>query len=65
LVVIPSWAAHQLINTGEQPFGFLCTVNAHRDKPQLLSQDEVQKLLKDKDIDHYIQIPKGYFADTN
>ncbi len=44
LVVIPSLAAHQLVNTGDEPFGFVCTVNGGRDKPTLLSDEEVQKL---------------------
>jgi len=47
LVVIPSGAPHQFVNAGEEPFGFLCPVDADRDPPQALSEEELQGLLRD------------------
>jgi S-methyl-1-thioxylulose 5-phosphate methylthiotransferase len=35
LITIPSWTWHQFRATGGVPLGFLCMVNAARDKPQL------------------------------
>jgi len=35
---------HQFICTGKEPFGFLCTVNAKRDKPEALSAEELADL---------------------
>ena len=61
LIVIPAWAEHQLINTGEEPFGFLCTVNIQRDNPQMLSKEEVNELCKNSNIKNRIQIPTGYY----
>lgn len=60
-VIIPSWAPHQLINTGDKPFGFVCSVNGQRDKFQLLTKDEIDELMKDGMFKHTAQIPKKYF----
>jgi len=60
LFVIPSYKPHQLINTGDEPFGFVCTVNAVRDKFQLLSKDEIDALKKIKKVDAAMRIPDTY-----
>jgi quercetin dioxygenase-like cupin family protein len=44
LVTIPSWAWHQFRATEGEPFGFLCTVNAQRDRPQLPTEQELTAL---------------------
>jgi hypothetical protein len=44
LVTIPSWTWHQFRATDGEPLGFLCMVNALRDKPQLPSEQELQAL---------------------
>jgi quercetin dioxygenase-like cupin family protein len=44
LVTIPSWTWHQFRATEGEPFGFLCMVNALRDKPQLPSEQELAAL---------------------
>ena len=31
------WAPHRWVNAGDEPFGFLCTVDAERDRPQPLT----------------------------
>ena len=36
---------HRWLNAGDEPFGFLCTVDAERDRPQPLDDDEWQSLL--------------------
>ncbi|MPW24465.1 cupin domain-containing protein [Alkalibaculum sp. M08DMB] len=61
LITIPPHAFHQLINTGEEPFGFFCTVDAKRDKFNLLTQEEILSLKKNPEIANYIQVPKKYF----
>lgn len=61
LIVIPSWAEHQLINTGDEPFGFICTVNAKRDPFGLLTRDEMDELLKNEEIKNCAKVPAGYF----
>lgn len=40
---------HQLLNAGDEPFGFLCIVNSERDKPVGLSDEEMQKLGKSEE----------------
>jgi quercetin dioxygenase-like cupin family protein len=35
LVTIPSWTWHQFRASSDEPLGFLCMVNAQRDRPQL------------------------------
>lgn len=62
--IIPEWHPHQLINIGEEPFGFFCTVNARRDKFTLLAREETEKLKQNKGIKDIIKIPEGYFTDS-
>lgn len=44
LVTIPSWTWHQFRATQGEPLGFLCMVNAVRDKPQLPNEQELAVL---------------------
>ncbi len=44
LVFIPSMTWHQFRATAGEPLGFLCLVNAVRDKPQLPSEAEVEEM---------------------
>ncbi len=44
LVTIPSWTWHQFRATEDEPLGFLCMVNAERDRPQLPTQEELKAL---------------------
>ena len=44
LVTIPSWTWHQFRATDGEPLGFLCMVNAMRDRPQLPSEQELAAL---------------------
>jgi len=44
LVTIPSWTWHQFRAAGGEPLGFLCMVNALRDKPQLPTEQELAAL---------------------
>ncbi len=45
VVFVPSETPHQFITAGDAPFGFLCPVDAARDRPQPLEADEIQALL--------------------
>jgi mannose-6-phosphate isomerase-like protein (cupin superfamily) len=44
LVTIPSWTWHQFRATEGEPLGFLCMVNAQRDKPQLPTPADLEML---------------------
>ena len=44
LVTIPSWTWHQFRASQGEPLGFLCMVNALRDKPQLPDAQELAAL---------------------
>jgi quercetin dioxygenase-like cupin family protein len=44
LISIPAWTWHQFRATEGEPFGFLCMVNAMRDRPQLPSEAELAAL---------------------
>ncbi|MHB8174191.1 MAG: cupin domain-containing protein [Nitrospirota bacterium] len=35
---------HQLINSGPEPFGFICIVDAERDRPKTLDEEDIKKL---------------------
>lgn len=47
VVRTPSDAPHRWVNAGEEPFGFLCTVDAERDRPRPLSDEEWDALAAD------------------
>ena len=44
LVTIPSWTWHQFRASNGEPLGFLCMVNALRDRPQLPTEQELAAL---------------------
>jgi quercetin dioxygenase-like cupin family protein len=44
LVTIEPWSWHQFRASPAQPLGFLCLVNASRDKPQLPTADDLARL---------------------
>ena len=44
LVTVPRMTWHQFRATTDEPLGFLCMVDAHRDKPQLPGADDVARL---------------------
>ncbi|SDE63658.1 cupin domain-containing protein [Rhodospira trueperi] len=44
LVLIPPMTWHQFRTWGEEPMGFLCMVNAERDRPQLPDSDDLYGL---------------------
>ena len=44
LISIPPMTWHQFRALPDEPLGFLCMVNAERDKPQLPSADELARL---------------------
>ncbi len=50
LVFIPPMVWHQFRATKGEPFGFLCMVNAERDKPQLPTGEELARLTDDPTI---------------
>ena len=43
-IYVPPHTPHRWINAGNEPFGFLCTVDAERDRPQPLDADELAAL---------------------
>lgn len=44
LITIPSWTWHQFHASTTEPFGFLCMVNAERDRPQLPTETDLKTL---------------------
>jgi len=46
LVHIPAMTWHQFRTTGKEPMGFLCMVNAERDRPQLPSESDLADMCK-------------------
>ena len=46
LVTVPPMTWHQFRATKNEPLGFLCMVNAERDKPQLPTPEDVDRLKK-------------------
>ncbi len=55
LVTVPPMTWHQFRATAGEPLGFLCMVNAARDKPQLPSADELAVLRRDAKIAAFLR----------
>jgi mannose-6-phosphate isomerase-like protein (cupin superfamily) len=55
LVTVPPWAWHQFRASAKEPLGFLCLVNAERDRPQLPSEDELKALRSDPDVCAFLE----------
>jgi mannose-6-phosphate isomerase-like protein (cupin superfamily) len=55
LVTVPPWTWHQFRATLDESLGFLCMVNANRDKPQLPTEDDLTQLQADPDIAAFLR----------
>jgi len=44
-ILVPPNTPHQFVNQGDEPFGFLCIVDAERDRPRALTAQELAALL--------------------
>ncbi|SEC12760.1 Cupin domain-containing protein [Rhizobiales bacterium GAS191] len=55
LVTVPPWTWHQFRATGEEPLGFLCMVNARRDKPQLPTDEDLAQLRRDAAVAEFLE----------
>ena len=44
LVTVPAWGWHQFRASAQEPLGFLCMVDAERDRPQLPSAEQRAEL---------------------
>jgi mannose-6-phosphate isomerase-like protein (cupin superfamily) len=56
LVTIPSWTWHQFRATAGEPLGFVCMVNAERDKPQLPNPRELEMLRRHPAIAAFLKM---------
>jgi len=43
-VYVAPMTLHQFVNAGDTPFGFLCIVDAQRDRPQPATRDDIARL---------------------
>ena len=50
LVTVPPMTWHQFRATTDEPLGFLCMVDAQRDRPQLPSGEDIEKLKRNPAI---------------
>ena len=55
LVTVPAMTWHQFSASRGEPLGFLCMVNAARDKPQLPSAEDLAKLKADAKIAAFLR----------
>jgi mannose-6-phosphate isomerase-like protein (cupin superfamily) len=55
LITVPAMTWHQFRATAGEPLGFLCMVNATRDKPQLPSAEELANLQADAKIAAFLR----------
>ena len=55
LVTVPPMTWHQFRATNGEPLGFLCMVNATRDKPRLPSADDLARLQQDPKVAAFLR----------
>lgn len=55
LVTVPAMTWHQFRATGREPLGFLCMVDAARDKPQLPTAEDLADLQADPAIARFLR----------
>jgi len=55
LISVPAWTWHQFRATEGETLGFLCMVNATRDRPQLPTERELAALRSDPDISAFLE----------
>jgi len=55
LISVPPWTWHQFRATEGETLGFLCMVNATRDRPQLPTERELAALRLDPDISAFLE----------
>ena len=53
LVSIPAWTWHQF-RAGAEPLGFLCMVNAQRDRPQLPTPEDLAQLQQNSAVARFL-----------
>lgn len=56
LVQVPPLTWHQFQSSADEPLGFLCMVNAARDRPQLPSPEDVARLRENSAIADFIKL---------
>ena len=54
LVTVPPWTWHQFRAGAQEPLGFLCMVNARRDRPRLPTDAELEELRKDEAVSRFL-----------
>ena len=54
LVTVPPMTWHQFRAAPDEPLGFLCMVNAQRDKPQLPTPEDLAKLQTDRTVAQFL-----------
>lgn len=59
LVSIPAMTWHQFQPDGAEPLGFLCMVNAERDRPQLPTAEDLAALRRDAAVAAFIRVQEG------
>jgi mannose-6-phosphate isomerase-like protein (cupin superfamily) len=57
LVTVPPWTWHQFRATADEPLGFLCLVNAERDRPQLPAEADLAELQADPAVAAFLLGP--------
>src|SRR5436305_10215985 len=55
LVTVPAMTWHQFRATKGEPLGFLCMVNAERDKPQLPTADDIDRMSANADVAAFLK----------
>jgi mannose-6-phosphate isomerase-like protein (cupin superfamily) len=56
LLYVPAMTWHQFQPEGDEPFGFLCIVNAERDRPQLPTTGDLALLRQDVAVAAFIKV---------
>ncbi|GIV69272.1 cupin domain-containing protein [Caldilinea sp.] len=56
LILVPPMTWHQFQPAGDEPLGFLCIVNARRDRPQLPTAADLEALRRNPEVAAFIRV---------
>lgn len=57
-VYVAPWTPHQFVPAGDEPFGFLCIVDAERDRPRAVAGAALARLLANPQTGSVVRTPR-------
>lgn len=56
VLYLKPWEPHQLVNTSDEPYGFMCVVDGERDRPQELAPAEIECIMANPEAASVVKV---------